>query len=93
MPRPPDGLTKAQRDEARLRQQLAAVQAERAAKLTQTARLEAQLRRLAREQRGTLQAEVGKLADAAGLLAFDLPTLEKAFARLAEALGSGEGTA
>ena len=44
------------------------------------------LRELDRQAREALHAQVGKLADDAGLLAHDLGTLEKAFARLAETL-------
>jgi hypothetical protein len=48
--------------------------------------LEAQQRQLARDARRRQWVVIGQLADAAGLLAYDLGTLEKAFARLADDL-------
>jgi ABC-type transporter Mla subunit MlaD len=75
-----------------LQRQLADTQAERQKLAEQAARLEAALRHMQREERRKLQAEVGKIADAAGLLAYDLPTLMQAFTRLAAALGAGADT-
>jgi hypothetical protein len=48
--------------------------------------LEARQRQLDFDERRRLYAQVGKLADAAGLLTYDLGVLEKAFARLGATL-------
>lgn len=48
--------------------------------------LEAQLREGEKAARHRLRAQVGQLADDAGLLVYDLGCLEKAFGRLAETL-------
>lgn len=58
---------------------------------TEAAFLEAQQRQLARDERRRLWSEVGRLADDAGLLAYDLETLAQAFARLQRLL-TDEGT-
>jgi hypothetical protein len=78
MPQP----TKYQRDAAAIQRRLAESKQAREKHAHEAVFLEAQLRQVEKDERRRLQAQVGRLADDAGLLAYDLGLLEKAFADL-----------
>jgi len=85
MPRMSDPTATRAKKRATLLEQKAAI-------LAELAQLDAAQRTADRQDRLTKQAQVGKLADDAGLLAYDLERLEQAFVWLAETLAHGHGS-
>lgn len=87
MLRSPDPPTKYHREAAAIKQRLAENKQAREEHAKQEALLTMQLRRLEKDEQRRLhtqkRADVAQLAADAGLLAYELGTLEKAFADLA----------